>query len=170
MHACACFICLLYIYIWYVYIYIIWDIAVRYCTHIQKRCAYAYISHLHTHGQETSAQFSFIFSIAFLPHWGEWLQENPALWESWLPNETACTSGKGLVNVSLGSSLGVAPGASRIGTGWRFMATGTFRDETARQSQVEVCSFCMVVVWQITLWMGRLLHSNMTIHLLKLTR
>jgi len=36
-------------------------------------------------------------------HWAtacEWLQQNPALWESWLPNETACTSGKGLVNVS----------------------------------------------------------------------
>ena len=33
---------------------------------------------------------------------GEWLKENPERWESWLPNETACTSGKGLVNGSLG--------------------------------------------------------------------
>ena len=30
-----------------------------------------------------------------------WLRANPAVWMAWLPNETACTAGKGLVN-SLG--------------------------------------------------------------------
>ena len=30
-----------------------------------------------------------------------WLKANPAVWMAWLPNETACTAGKGLVN-SLG--------------------------------------------------------------------
>ena len=36
---------------------------------------------------------------------GEWLKQNPERWESWLPNETACTSGKGLVNGSPGGDL-----------------------------------------------------------------
>ena len=106
----------------YIFQILLYDI----CTHMQNRCAYTYTCPP-THD----------ISTGFLHHWGEWLQQNPALWESWLPNETACTSGKGLVNVSLGSSLGaVAPGASRprIGTGWPFMTmewnwkTGTFRD------------------------------------------
>ena len=30
-----------------------------------------------------------------------WLQENSERWETWLPNETACASGRGLVNVPL---------------------------------------------------------------------
>ena len=31
----------------------------------------------------------------------EWLKANPERWEAWLPNETACASGRGLVNATL---------------------------------------------------------------------
>ena len=32
----------------------------------------------------------------------DWLKNNQARYMAWLPNETACTSGKGLVNACLG--------------------------------------------------------------------
>ncbi|CAK9101557.1 40S ribosomal protein S6 [Durusdinium trenchii] len=62
----------------------------------------------------------------------EWLKENGNLWESWMPNETACTSGKGLVDSSFGFSFSLV--------GCETCPVGHYSKEQGFQVKMFVCS------------------------------
>lgn len=127
--ACTCMLYLSHIYI-YIFQILLYDI----CTHIQNRCAYARVFCI-TEVSGCSKTllcgnpgFPMKQHVLLVKVWSMWALEAVWGWRRW--------------RQELVDHLGPWSGIEKLE---RLRDLG---DETMRHSQVEACSFCMVVFWQ----------------------